>query len=335
MLPCLGASVFHETIVLYLVLRKFLAMRPIHWTPSRAIAEDGSMVARRRARPSLDAKHPCVSLEAPGARFELHPPTPFELDLGEGDYRMLIPFGSAAIDVALGDAAPRRLRARLGNLALAEPGERFTARYVEPLEFLLITLGPERARGAAEAAAGSRWRSGSLLQWHDPAVTALGAEMRRALLAEGSQAMGPYLGALGDALFTRAVIGLSSESAKAPGSALAPSKLARVLRHIEANLGQAISSRELAEIAGVSPSHFARAFAKETGDPPHRFVIKRRVCRAREMLASGKGSIADIAARAGFASQAHLTTAFLREVGTTPGRYRAALARGEESEQAG
>ncbi|MBC7831702.1 MAG: helix-turn-helix transcriptional regulator [Hyphomicrobium sp.] len=298
------------------------------WTCAVAVQQDVRMVLTHRARRPAKATHPCVSAEAEGARYELHPPTPFELELTQGDYKLLIPFGAAMIDVAIGNGKPRRLRTRPGDLLLAEPGTKMVARYVEPLEFLAVTLGPERVRSVAEAAAGALWRARELLPWHDPAVASLGSEMRRALLSEGAPDPGVYLGALGDALVTRIVMGLAAESVKVRGGALAPATLARVLRHIDSNLAQPITSQELAGIAGLSLGHFARAFGKETGDPPHRFVMKRRVCRARDLLSSDKGSIAEIAVRTGFASQAHLSTAFLKEVGTTPGKYRAAFAIG-------
>ena len=78
-------------------------------------------------------------------------------------------------------------------------------------------------------------------------------------------------------------------------------------------------------MANLSRSHFSRAFQRMTGDPPLRFIIKRRICRARDLLSSDKGSLAEIAARTGFSSQAHLSTVFRKEVGTTPARYGAAF----------
>jgi AraC family transcriptional regulator len=85
---------------------------------------------------------------------------------------------------------------------------------------------------------------------------------------------------------------------------------------------------DLAGLAGLTRSHFSRAFQRMTGDPPRRFILKRRLCRARDLLSAAETGIAEVAARSGFSSQAHLSTAFRQELGTTPARYRAAFRRG-------
>jgi AraC-like DNA-binding protein len=61
------------------------------------------------------------------------------------------------------------------------------------------------------------------------------------------------------------------------------------------------------------------------GITPHAYLVQRRVRLARGLLAAGR-TPAQAAAEAGFADQSHLTRAFLRQLGVTPGRYRAALA---------
>jgi AraC family transcriptional regulator len=56
---------------------------------------------------------------------------------------------------------------------------------------------------------------------------------------------------------------------------------------------------------------------------PHRYVIERRIERARQLLEQCELSIATIAVDTGFASQSHLTEFFRRSVGVTPAVYRA------------
>jgi AraC family transcriptional regulator len=68
-------------------------------------------------------------------------------------------------------------------------------------------------------------------------------------------------------------------------------------------------------------------FQATTRMTPHRYVLKRRVERARELLTKTHLSIAEIAYRCGFANQAHLTLAFGKECGLTPGEYRRQLSR--------
>jgi len=57
---------------------------------------------------------------------------------------------------------------------------------------------------------------------------------------------------------------------------------------------------ELATVVYMSPYHFARLFKGSTGVPPHRFVVRQRIARARAFLAAQELSIAQIARRVGF-----------------------------------
>lgn len=99
-------------------------------------------------------------------------------------------------------------------------------------------------------------------------------------------------------------------------------RLRRVLDYIEAHLGQDLTLAELAGIACLSPCHFSRSFKESVGLGPQRYTVQRRVERAKALLRHGTGSLADIAAAAGFADQSHFTAAFRRETGVTPGRFR-------------
>ena len=53
-------------------------------------------------------------------------------------------------------------------------------------------------------------------------------------------------------------------------------KLKAVLAYIEDNLGRDLALREIAQIGGVSTSHFKVLFRKAMGVPPHQYVIRRR-----------------------------------------------------------
>ncbi len=81
---------------------------------------------------------------------------------------------------------------------------------------------------------------------------------------------------------------------------------------------------ELAALAGVSRFQLLRGFARELGVTPHAYLVQRRVRLAQRLLAAGE-TPAGAAARAGFADQSHLTRAFRRQLGVTPGRFRAAV----------
>jgi AraC family transcriptional regulator len=107
---------------------------------------------------------------------------------------------------------------------------------------------------------------------------------------------------------------------------LSPKRLQRVRDYVEAHLDEDVSLTVLADIAGLSPYHFSRSFKQATGAGPRRYVIQRRVERAKYLLRQTDQSLALIAQEVGFADQSHLTKMFHREMGVTPGRLRAELA---------
>ncbi|TDD39491.1 AraC family transcriptional regulator [Actinomadura sp. KC06] len=80
---------------------------------------------------------------------------------------------------------------------------------------------------------------------------------------------------------------------------------------------------ELAEAVGTRPFPLLRAFRDTVGLPPHAYLNQVRVREARVLLDEGLRP-ADVAARTGFADQAHLTRHFKRTLGVPPGAYRSA-----------
>ena len=99
-------------------------------------------------------------------------------------------------------------------------------------------------------------------------------------------------------------------------------RLRRTLDHISANLDKEITLAQLAQVAGISVFHFARTFTRTMGVPPSRYVSRMRLEKAMAEIAAGKLSLAEIALKAGFSSQASFTRAFYRVTGLTPGEYR-------------
>jgi AraC-like DNA-binding protein len=103
---------------------------------------------------------------------------------------------------------------------------------------------------------------------------------------------------------------------------LAPWQLMRAKELMASNLDGSISLAQVATECRLSTRHFARAFAQSTGVPPHRWLLQRRVERAKELLHDAKLSLLDVAVQSGFADQSHLTRVFSRSVGETPGAWR-------------
>jgi transcriptional regulator GlxA family with amidase domain len=105
---------------------------------------------------------------------------------------------------------------------------------------------------------------------------------------------------------------------------LAPWQIRKVTSHIEANLERSIKNEELAALVRLNPSHFGRAFRNSLGEPPHEYVIRRRVERAQGLMLSTDASLSEIALDCGLADQSHLTRLFRRFAGESPRAWRRA-----------
>jgi len=80
-------------------------------------------------------------------------------------------------------------------------------------------------------------------------------------------------------------------------------------------------------VAGFSLSHFKPLFRQATGTPVHRFVLERRVERARTRLLEGGRSMTEIALEAGFAHPSHMARCMRRVLGLSPAQTAGRSAR--------
>ena len=165
------------------------------------------------------------------------------------------------------------------------------------------------------------------LKARDPFVEQVGLSLLSEL--EGGGLAGPlYAEVLAGALsahllrrYSSLGRGAAAHEEERPGG-LPRAALRRVLDRVEDGLAGNLSLAELAREANLSPHHFARLFKESTGLPPHRYVVGRRVERAKGLLARTDLPIADISRRAGFATQAQLNHHLKRLLGLTPAAYR-------------
>jgi AraC family transcriptional regulator len=97
----------------------------------------------------------------------------------------------------------------------------------------------------------------------------------------------------------------------------------RVLEYIESNLASDLGLEQLASVAGLSPHHFADQFKRTVGVPPHRFVLRRRIERAKETLTDPRLSIIEAGLSAGFENPSHFARMFRKLVGVSPSTFRA------------
>ena len=111
-----------------------------------------------------------------------------------------------------------------------------------------------------------------------------------------------------------------------PGSVPLPPAIARVVHHVEGNLGSNLSVDALAQIAESSRAHFVRRFTEALGVAPSDYVRGRRLERVERLLLATEMSVGEIAKLTGFADGNYLAKTFRRLRGTAPLEFRATRA---------
>ena len=108
---------------------------------------------------------------------------------------------------------------------------------------------------------------------------------------------------------------------RAPNGGLTGAQRRAVEDTVETSLAERITVRNLAEVSGLSPRQFSRAFTVSYGVPPYEWVLRQRVERVRDLLAEGQKA-SDVAVLCGFSSQAHMIRRFRAVFGYTPTAVR-------------
>ncbi|HEY5882779.1 MAG TPA: AraC family transcriptional regulator [Nakamurella sp.] len=98
--------------------------------------------------------------------------------------------------------------------------------------------------------------------------------------------------------------------------------LRRARDHIDREYRSEVALDELASLAGMSKYHFARAFAATYGETPIRYLTRRRIERAQDLLRSANLTVTEICMAVGFASLGSFSSRFTELVGETPTGYR-------------
>jgi AraC-like DNA-binding protein len=82
---------------------------------------------------------------------------------------------------------------------------------------------------------------------------------------------------------------------------------------------------DMARAAGLSRAHFSREFRRAFGEPPHAYLLTRRLERATALLRTTDNSVAEICLAVGLQSIGSFTTSFSRTFGKSPTAYRASF----------
>ncbi|MFE0103421.1 helix-turn-helix transcriptional regulator [Streptomyces sp. NPDC059009] len=90
----------------------------------------------------------------------------------------------------------------------------------------------------------------------------------------------------------------------------------------DSRYAEPLTVADLAAAAALSPAHFSRRFKAAFGEPPHQYLLTRRLERAAALLRATDWSVAAVGVAVGLRSIGSFTTSFRRMYGATPQAYR-------------
>jgi AraC family transcriptional regulator len=212
---------------------------------------------------------------------------------------------------------------RPGSLGITAPQRRTRLRWradgPHPMESLHLTLPAGLIADTLEAFGHTPATLPDALGLDDGYVTATAGALAQALRVD---APALYADTLAQSLVTHLVH--RSVRAARPVAAV-PLDIAQVIDYMHAHLGEELDLDRLAAVATMSKFHFLRSFGAATGLTPHRYLTMLRVRRAADLMRTSDLSVRQVASACGYRSTSRFATAFRREHGVTPGRFRTTL----------
>jgi len=219
---------------------------------------------------------------------------------------------------------PQQPQRRIGDLLFIPPQTRFRGRWRRCTQRTLWLIPHDTERWLER-----EWPADVL----QGALDIRSGELRGAMLRLAGELARPGFAAdlMLEALSTQVLILLQrhlqvgpargSAGADEAAGALSPRQLRRIEDICDAP-GPVPTLAELARDCGISERHFSRLFRLATGHSAARFVLERRMERARDRLGGSRAPIKQIAWEAGFESPAAFATAFRRATGQSPRAFR-------------
>ena len=99
-------------------------------------------------------------------------------------------------------------------------------------------------------------------------------------------------------------------------------RLLPVLRYVDEHLADPIRVEDLSALLGLNPEYFSRAFRREFGVPPIRYLLQRRIQHAQRLLCISQLQVQEIAHQCGFDDPYHFSKTFKQIAGLSPSLYR-------------
>ena len=212
-----------------------------------------------------------------------------------------------------------------GSLVLMNPEEVHACNPIadQPWSYLMFYLDTDWLRSQQEEAGlGGEFRPFDMTASRDPLLYQGLQHLHHQLV----QAPDPLAREVACHLFSRQLL---ARLTPARWDDRPPQHLQRAAELMQDDSASPLSLSQLSAVAGLTPSHFVRAFSQHYGMTPHAYLLDRRIRHARTLLKQGQ-PLAEVALASGFADQAHFQRQFKRRVAATPGQYRTQLARQAE-----
>jgi AraC-like DNA-binding protein len=275
----------------------------------------------------------CCQPEPPFAVWFDHPGGTLHL-VAEGEFELEFADGS---DVR---------RYEHGDVVLLPAGRPHTIRHGRGLSPRPLDASDERLEVVQTDGGGTRWLAGTfsfddsraagLLHGLPPLIELRGAgdqsllwldvsaQMLMKEKIEPSQGSAEMISRILGLLFIHVLRTWAADSEAAPGwltGAMDP-VVGGAINAIHADPGQTWTIERLADMANLSRSAFAERFTKRVGQPPATYVSEVRLALAADRLLDTNDSIAVVAARVGYDSEAAFSRAFSKRYGMPPARWR-------------
>lgn len=257
-----------------------------------------------------------------GLTAEIHAPERHRVDLSLSRHLFTFWLNHAETERAINHDRLRAQRFPMGSFNFTPAGSTLKSVGEHPTKALLISMDPQFLRRSVSACSENKPLP-ALAGQVNATITHIG-RLFEDFFRNGQVGGRLYFESLGILLAVEAFKQCFTDSAHKEGhtALLSSSPIKRALEFIRQNIDRDLSISQIAQVAGMSPYHFARCFKKATGSSPHRYLIHLRINQAMQLLKAPDRSIADVALSCGFSDQSHFTHTFKHVVGLTPVAYR-------------
>lgn len=204
-----------------------------------------------------------------------------------------------------------------GSLCLCPAGARYFGAFQGPMEGVVLQVSPECLTLAMADRAAHAGTLVERMDGQDPVLTRIAHVLEAEAAANHPNGM-LFWGGVADGLLEHLAAHHLSTAPARPRGRMHASALKRLEDFIQSNLAEPLDLDSLAAVVGYTRFHFARLFRATMGVSPHRYVVRRRLQRARALLRDGEDSLAQVAVATGFTDQSHLSNWMRRVYGATP-----------------